>query len=175
MQNFHMKGLAAGLALLLPIALMNTASSASHGVAVAPMAVAEKDMAKMPMHEQMGHMRTMMGRMQNATSPAERHELMQKHMASMQGMMKMMHGMMAGQSMIQSKPGMGMMGPGQFESPSAKDHEHGSNTSGAMPREGQDGATRMMMMEERLNMMQMMMDQMLQNQDALLKGKKQDN
>lgn len=175
MQNFHMKGLAAGLALLLPIALMGTASSASHGVAVVPKVVAGEDMAKKPMHEQMVQMRTMMERMQKATSPVERHELMQQHMASMQGMMQMMHGMMAGQTMIQSKSGMGMMGPGQSESPSAKDHEHGSSTSGAMSKQGQDGATRMMMMEERLNMMQMMMDQMLQNQDALLKDKKQDN
>ena len=107
-------------------------------------------MAEMPMHQKMQQMRSQMKKLHATTDPDARKALMKEHMASMQGMMKMMHGMMAGGS---------------------PRHKHGDteghNSSAMKPCSGQAGeGGRMGMLEQRMNMMQLMMDQMLQRQST---------
>ena len=72
-------------------------------------------MAMMPMQQQMQGMQDQMAKMHATKNPEERRALMREHAKSMQGMMKMMHGMMAGQGMMGGmmggqQQGMGMMG-----------------------------------------------------------------
>lgn len=112
--------------------------------------------ATMPMHQQMKRMQEQMAKIHEATAPEERRKLMKEHTESMQDMMKMMHGMMAGQ---------GMMGPRHrgMWSPSG-------NAQGMMNPPCAEGADsdRMARMEQRMNMMQMMMDQVLKAQSEQL-------
>ena len=123
----------------------HAALAATEG-AQAPTPQSAPAMAEMPMHRQMQQMHSQMQKLHATTDPVARKALMKEHMASMQGMMKMMHGMMAG-------------------SPQPK-HGHGEGKSSAMqPCSGQaGGGGRMGMLEQRMNMMQLMMDQMLQRQ-----------
>ena len=148
---------AIALAVITPITLAQPLLAATH---MAPGSAASADssgMAMMPMQRQMQSMQEDMTKLHGIKDPDERQALMRKHTASMQGMMQMMHGMMAGQEMMHGQPGemmnKPMRAPGAQGSPKME--------PGAM-------AGRMGMMEQRMNMMQMMMDQMLQQQGLLL-------
>ena len=106
---------------------------------------ADAGMAMMPMHGQMQRMHEQMMKIKNASNPEEKQALMREHMTSMQGMMKMMHGMMAGQHQ-------------------GGKHHKGSGKS-PMNSPCADGG-RISAMEQRMNMMQLMMGHMLENQGA---------
>lgn len=90
------------------------------------------------MQEDMEKMQQQMEKLRATTDPAERQKLMQEHMQSMQDNMKAMHGM-----------GGPMMGGNQ----------HGGMAAGSHKDMGA-GDT----MNKRMDMMQMMMEQMVQHQ-----------
>ena len=92
------------------------------------------------MQENMKKMQQQMDKMQATSDPNERQKLMQEHMQAMQGNMKMMHGM-GGPMMMGGKPG-----------------ATGSGMPGGDPKRQQE------MMGQRMDMMQMMMEQMVQHQ-----------
>ncbi len=94
------------------------------------------------MQEHMKKMQGTMARMQQTNDPAERQKLMTEHMQAMQEGMKTMRGM--------SGTMQGMMEPKEGT---------GSGTGGEGPMSPE-------MMERRVNMMQMMMEQMMQHQKA---------
>ena len=130
-------------------------------------------MAMVPMQQQMQGMQDQMAKMHAMKNPEERRALMREHAKSMQGMMKMMHGMMAGQGMMSGMMGgqhggMGMMMPGPMGTPGAGNPQ--GMGPGAMTPDTGAMMGRMGMMEQRMNMMQMMMDQMLQQQELMLEG-----
>lgn len=113
--------------------------------------------AKMPMHQHMQRMHAEMAKIHATTDPEERRKLMQAHMQSMRGMMQMMHGMMAGDS-----------GGGMHHRRGAQ-RGGGNHGQGMMNQPCGDG-DRLARMEQRMNMMQMMMDHMLNNQTEQLKA-----
>ena len=100
------------------------------------------------MHENMKAMQAQMAKIRATTDPKERQKLMQAHMQAMQDGMKAMHGM--GEPMMK-----GDSQPGGMAQDGKKDM-----AGGGMMKHHQ-------MMEDRMNMMQMMMDQMLQHQQAM--------
>jgi hypothetical protein len=104
------------------------------------------DMAKM--QEQMRTMEEQMQRLRNTTDPAERKKLMDEHMELMQEhmtLMRSMGGPMMGGGMMGGEKGPGMMGQGGPPK---------SGAPAAVPDE------RMRRMEERVDMIQLMMEQM---------------
>jgi len=182
--------LVAAIVLAVPLAVSLPLLAASDTTSEAAVPKQGNGMAMMPMQQQLLHMQEQMQKIHAATNPAERREIMHEHASSMQGMMQMMHGMMAGQEMM--GPGMmgpGMMGPGMAGPGMSQGHPGGSGmmTPGQMGSEGYGpgggmgpgamtpGASAMMnrlgMMEQRINLMQMMMDQMLKQQEFLLKDR----
>jgi len=88
------------------------------------------------MMDRMKTMQAQMDKIRQTTDPKEREKLMTEHMKSMQEGMRMMRGMGGGM--------MGMMGGGMMG--------------------GGAGSQSMPMMEGRMDMMQMMMEQMMQHQ-----------
>ena len=102
-------------------------------------------------HEHMKKMQDIMARMQKTTDPAQRQKLMSEHMQAMQEGMKSMRGM--GGGMMQGMGG-AMMG----QAPKDGTAKPGMGRGAAMSPE---------MMERRMDMMQMMMEQMMQHQKAL--------
>ena len=109
----------------------------------------EKKMEKM--QEQMKKMREQMEKIHATTDPQERQKLMEEHMQSMREGMKTMRGMGGNK--------MGMMGK---DKPMMED--------GGKEKDGKPMGMKMMkrhkIMEERLDMMQMMMEQMLEHENA---------
>jgi len=101
------------------------------------------------MHEQMTKMHEQMEKIHAATDPQERRKLMDEHMQSMREGMKMMRGMGA-DTMGRKKKGEPMMEDG------GKD---------GMPM-GMMMMKRHKMMEDRLDTMQMMMEQMMEHEAA---------
>ncbi len=95
------------------------------------------------MQEHMKKMQDLMARLQKTTDPAERRKLMDEHTKEMQEGMQMMRGM-----------GGGMMGQ------APKD-------GAAKPGMGRGAPMSPETMERRMDMMQMMMEQMMQRQKAL--------
>ena len=87
------------------------------------------------MHEHMQKMQRLMAEIKQEEDPKNRHNLMQKHMESMQQGMGMMMGKMKEKHAMRD----------QVDMPSMQMND------------------RMSMMEKRMNMMQMMMDQMMQH------------
>ncbi len=100
------------------------------------------DKAIAQMQGQMKKMQDIMARMQQTTDPADRQKLMTEHMQAMEEGMKTMRGM--------SGTMRGMMG---------RKEGAGTGMGGAGPMSPE-------MMERRVNMMQMMMEQMMQHQNA---------
>ena len=100
------------------------------------------------MMNNMKKMQQQMEKIQATTDPRERQKLMQQHMQTMQENMKAMHGMMGNSMMMDGdqSPGMAM-----------GDHKD---------MKGGDMMKHHGMMENRMNMMQMMMEQMMQHQNA---------
>jgi soluble cytochrome b562 len=103
------------------------------------------------MHDHMKKMQDLMARLQKTTDPAERKKLMDEHTKAMQEGMQTMRGM--GGGMMQGMEG-GMMGQ------APKD-------GAAKPGMGRGAPMSPEMMERRMDMMQMMMEQMMQHQKAL--------
>ena len=85
----------------------------------------------------------------------ERQMMMRDHMQSMQSMMNMMHGMMAGQS---NKHGAERMAMDDRAQCSGMNKRHGMMQQ------------RVTNLEERLNAMQLLVDQMLKSQSTMLDG-----
>ena len=104
----------------------------------------DKQMSQM--QENMKKMQGQMDRIRKTTDPKERQKLMQEHMQSMQEGMNMMRGM--GGPMM-----MGMMG--------GKPGATGPGMMGGDPKQQQE------MLGRRMDMMQMMMEQMMQHDHAM--------
>ena len=134
---------------------------------VTPMASAQdtaapaKPAMSMPMDAQMSQMHTYMTLMQSqmdtihaTTNPKERQKLMQSHMQTMQESMAMMRSM--------SKPT--PMGGGQGGGMAMGGDKGQPGDKGMM---GGDMMKRHQMMEERMGMIQTMMEQMLQHQQVM--------
>jgi hypothetical protein len=166
------------MALGTPLVFSHTLLAASDATSNPAEPPASMGMAMMPMQQQMRGMQEQMAKMHATTNPEERRALMREHANTMQGMMKMMHGMMAGQGMMGGmmggqRGGMGMMMPGPRGTPGAGNPQ--GMGPGAMPPDAGAMMGRMGMMEQRMNMMQMMMDQMLQQQELMLEGQSDGN
>ncbi|MGM0766509.1 MAG: hypothetical protein ACQEV6_00635 [Pseudomonadota bacterium] len=119
------------------------------------------------MNENMSRMQGMMQEMGTATSDAERRRIREQHMESMQehmGMMRgsMMRGSMMGQGMKMGDGQDMMSGQGMMNgrSKNKPDKAQGTRSGGA----GMDSEQRLEMMEQRMNQMQLMMEQMLEHQ-----------
>ena len=112
------------------------------------------------MNENMAQMQAMRQEMRNAESDAERQRIREKHMEYMQNHMGMMRGGMMGPGMM----GQGMMGGGQgmMNNQGKKQSGNGQDKRAGGP--GMDDEQRMEMMENRMNQMQLMMEQMLEHQ-----------
>jgi hypothetical protein len=109
----------------------------------------EKSMAQMQDH--MKKMQDIMARLQKTNDPAERQKLMAEHTKAMYEGMQAMRGM--GGGMMQGMMGAGMMG--------------GAQKDGAgKPGMGRDAPMPLEMMGRRVDMMQMMMEQMMEHQKA---------
>ena len=106
----------------------------------------DKHMSQMP--EKMKAMQAQMDKIRNTTDPEERQKLMQEHMQTMQENMKAMRGM-GGPMMMDAPKDRGMMG----------------GKKGRM--KDRDMMKRHAMMEKRIDMMQMMMEQMMQRDQAM--------
>lgn len=112
--------------------------------------VADAQMGKA--QERMKQAQALMAKLREAKDPAERRRLMQQHTQAMRDTMGMMRDMK-----------MDMMGSGMGMAMMSKDH--GPAKSGGMMDMHQ-------MMEERMGMMQMMMEQMLERQEVLMQDGK---
>jgi hypothetical protein len=126
------------------------------------------------MQEQMKKMQEQMEKIHSAKDPQQHQKLMKEHMQSMREGMKMMKGMGGGMKME-------MMG-GKKKGPAtgAAEHEHAQDAAGAQGgdqmadcmkmMDGMMGGGKMMkkhkMMEDRIDMMQMMMEQMMEHEEA---------
>ncbi len=104
--------------------------------------------------ERMKQAQAIMVKIREAKDPAERQQLMQAHMQMMRDTMSMMDGMK-----------MGMMGGGQEMGMGMKGQGKGQAKAGNPMHRDQ-------MMEERMGMMQMMMEQMLERQEMLMQDGK---
>lgn len=132
------------------------------------------EIATMPMQQQMMRMYEEMQEIQRAPSADRRAELMSAHMRSMQQMMQMMHGMMAGQGIMgHHGGGMGMQMQEPMGPPDARARQQ--VPQGAGPAAMGEMMGRLDMMEQRMNMMQMMMDQMLKQQELMLEKRSTDD
>lgn len=107
------------------------------------------------MNENMTQMQAMRQEMRNAESDAERQRIREKHMEYMQNHMGMMRGGMMGPGMMGGGQGM-MNNQGKKQSGNGQDKRAGSPDM--------DDEQRMEMMENRMNQMQLMMEQMLEHQ-----------
>ena len=113
------------------------------------------------MRDNVKKMPAQLDRVAKAKTDAERQKAMAEHMQTMQENMHMARGMQAGMMMdcpmmeggMMGKGGMGMMGRGGM----------GMMGGGAAPADAPD---RMQQMEKRMDMMQMMMEQMIRRQDG---------
>lgn len=101
------------------------------------------------MQEKMKAMQGQMDKIHKTTDPKERQKLMQAHMQAMQENMKMMRGM--GSPM--------MKGGGEHGGMMMRDMKGGMTEGDMMKRHA--------MMEQRMDMMQMMMEQMMQHDQAM--------
>ena len=110
------------------------------------------------MQENMKSMQALMAKIKETKDPAERQKLMRQHMASMRGQMDMMHGM--GEGRMGTKGGGSMKGDAGS---TPKDHGIDGKEGGRMSPGMMMGHE---MMEQRMRMMESMLDQMLQHQEA---------
>jgi len=112
---------------------------------------ADEAAALQKMQDQMQKMQDEMARIQSTKSPAERRKLMHQHWQSMMQGMTMMNQCCGGQMM------MGMMG-----------HMGGQGAGGM---HGGMGTMSPQMMQNRMDLMQMMMDQIMQHQHMMQQSK----
>lgn len=116
--------------------------------------------------ERMKQAQAIMAKLREAKDPAERHRLMHEHTQAMRDTMGMMRDMKMG--MMGCDQGMGMMGCGQGKGMMGGDHKMGA--MGADQGMGMMGMHQMM--EGRMEMLQMMMEQMFERQEMLMQNAK---
>lgn len=159
------------LALSSPLVLAAShgAANTQSGMGSQMMQQGGSGMAQMPMMRQMQQMQEQMGLIHNTDDPKQRRKLLEEHIESMQGMMQMMHGMMGSQGGMMGPRGMGQ-GAMQGQGPGMMGGQGSMTGPGAtnMPDMSGQFGQRMDMMQERMNTMQMLMDQMMQNQSEIL-------
>lgn len=164
---------------LLAVAVMSGALALVQGVAATSAQESAQSEAEgspkttppigmMPMQHQMQRMHEQMATIHETTDPGERRKLLSEHMDSMQDMMQMMHGMMASQDMMGRRhprmQGGHMMGQGPSPTDQGIERREGMDPQSMMGEDpGQMGN-----IAERMNMMQMMMDEMLKSQSEQL-------
>ena len=130
------------------------------------------------MQEHMQKMQAQMEEIHKTSDPDKRDKLIQSHMDSMNEMMKKMQGMHSGKPMM---GGPGMMGgskDGMMGGPGMMGGSKNGMTGGPGMMGGSKGGmmemmNRQQMMGRRMDMMQMMMDQMMQHQAATEKSRMQ--
>ncbi|WP_349517607.1 hypothetical protein [Marinobacter sp. NFXS11] len=122
------------------------------------------------MNENMARMQEMMQEMRGTNSNAERQRLQEQHMEYMQEQMQMMRGGMMGSGMMGNSQGMmngqGMMGnnQGMMNNQGQGNKQPGNALGNRSGGPGMDNEQRLEMMENRMNQMQLMMEQMLEHQ-----------
>ena len=147
------KGLAATAALLVFPALVLAHGDQGPWQGHGPGMMMDQEQMQQ-MHQNWSHMNQLMQRIPDEASPQERQRLMREHREAMQEQMGFMHHGMMGPGMMRGQRG--MMGG-----------QHMMN--GSQPKNG-DGPTteqQIQMMQERMDQMQLMMEQMLQYQQNL--------
>ena len=155
MNKIAMTAIAAALAFSTPV----IAEDAHH-----PEKAAEAKGATAQPAPQVKKMPAQLDRVAKARTDAERQKAMAEHMQTMRENMKMAHDMKAGmmdcpmmEGGMMGKGGMGMMGGGMMGKGGM------GMGGGAAPADAPD---RMQQMEKRMDMMQMMMEQMMRRQDG---------
>lgn len=163
-------------------------------LAAAPLAAKESSQTPpmAQMQQQLHAMDQTMGHMQGkAQSPAAHWKLMQQHMAQMQSAMQTMYGMMgsAGMGMMGGGQGMGMMagGPAMMGEGGMMGSGQGTMVGGGMMGSGSPGASgaseppsegtptpedleqQLQQLEQRQDVMQLMLKQMLDSQQQMLR------
>lgn len=162
---------AMAFAVFLPAAALAVAEH--HGPeaaeAEAEPQAADAPLPMMRMRNRMQDMDRHLQRSQGAQTPEERARALDEHMQAMRDMMKMMHGMAAGG---RAGGGMGMMHHGRKmmqreDCPRAGDEAPaGRMGEGGMMMPMMSMMQKVQAMEERLDMMQLMLDQLLEHQAA---------
>ena len=163
MKKIAMTAIAAALAFSVPVFADDThhpEKPADAKSASAPLAPQVKKM-----QDNVKKMQPQLDRIAKARTDAERQKAMAEHMQTMQENMAMARGMRAGMMMdcpmmeggMMGKGGMGMMGGGMMGKGGM------GMGGGAAPADAPD---RMQQMEKRMDMMQMMMEQMMRRQDG---------
>jgi len=154
LNQFNFQGNANMKTSILIAAITACALSAPTALAQDPTAP-DKSAMRMNMGQQMSALQANMTAMQAqmeqihaTTDRKERQKLMQAHMQAMQDNMKAMRGMGGPMMMGGGQPGDMAMGSGK-------------------PMAGEDMKQRHQMMESRMSLMQMMMEQLLQHQQAM--------
>lgn len=112
------------------------------------------------MNQNWSQMHEMMQGMPGANSPEERQRLLNEHRKAMEEQMELMHQGMMGPGMMGG--GQGMMN-NQGQAKKQPGNAQGKNSGAA----GMDYQQRMDLMENRMNQMQLMMEQMLEHQRQL--------
>ena len=136
-------------AIIACVASVPTVSAQDKPVPAKPATGMEMDKQMSQMQQNMTTMHVQMEKLRTTTDPNERQKLMQEHMQSMQENMKTMRNM-GGPMMMGSGQSGGMMAMGR-----QKDMAGGEMIQ------------HQAMMEKRMDMMQMMMEQMLQHDQAM--------
>lgn len=144
MKNAIMISAIAACALAAPIA-----SAQDKHTHDKPATSMDMDKHMSQMQEKMKAMQAQMDTIRTVTDPAVRQRLMQEHMQAMQESMKAMHGM-----------GGGMMRGGGEQSGMAMGAKKGGMKDGDMMKHHA-------MMENRMDMMQVMMEQMMQRDQVM--------
>ena len=114
-----------------------------------PAAYAAQPVSSVQTQDRFRQMQTIMDQARQAMSPAERQKIMGEHMKLMREQMTSMHDTMAQG---------GMMGPGGTK---------GQNSTGAISNA--QASSQMKMMHDQMSVMQQMMDQMLQQNEFMMK------
>ncbi len=172
MKKFPLAAMLLGFTLAAPVAAVFAADPAdAHHPDQAPGAAAPAappaEQTVQRMKDNLKRMQTQLGAIEQAKDPAERSRLLGEHMQAMRenlymarGMMQgntmapgMMGGGMMGQGMMGGMPGSGMMGGGMMDH-----HMKGGGHMGAAGSGAVEG--RIDQLEKRMDMMQMMMEQM---------------
>lgn len=161
MKKLLISNMVAGLLMGAPMAYADDAHHPDQGGTPAVKSTSDKavssDVADAQMakaQERMKQAQALMAKLRESKDLVERKRLMQQHMQAMRDTMGMMRGMRMG--MMGGGQGMGMMGGGQGKGP--------AKTGGMMPMH--------QMMEDRMEMMQMMMEQIFERQEMLMRNGK---
>ena len=170
MKNVQLLVLAVCIVLTAPMAFAQTKvdeHEAHHpDKKIAAPAATQKDSegpagaaAMQPMQQNMKTMHEVMEKIQSSSDPAEKAELLKQHLQAMHDQMKMMLGMSGGMMMGMTQGGMGS---------EAKKRTNG--TAMSCGKKGMKPGDMMMkchqMMQARMDMMQDMMGQMLEHEEA---------